>query len=250
MPTPTQAQSSCDDATPRFYQQARITQVDPQRMRVKCEIPGRRSGSSANPIESPWVRVFAPLNSQSGFRDYGNPQKDDRGLLILNQNGNKGVWIGGYYNEKRSAPYNNADLRGWKHDDGAESYYDAAAPKFFETTPGDRVTHADVNQSHTADKLYEIEAEVVQLRTKSGASLTLTKMGAIVFQNALGQRFVLGGDTGSSLLPEYTFGAGGASIQWEQVGSFTLNGQAVTTVTHTHPLTGEANTPGTYPTVF
>jgi phage baseplate assembly protein gpV len=250
MPIATQMASKTDDATPRIYQQATITKLDAEKMWVRCSIPGRKNADTGNPIESPWVRVAVPLASQKGYRNYGLPQIGDAGVLILNQNSNKGIWVGGYYNDERPAPYSNPSLKGWKHDDGAEHYYDANAPRFFETTPGDRVTHANVNQTHTADLLYEIEAEVVQIRTKSGASLTLTKLGAIVFQNAIGQSFILGDDTGVELLKKYTFSAGDSWVHWDNVGKFTLNNQPVCTVTHLHPYTDQANTPGTYPTIF
>lgn len=245
MPSSTQATSSADDATPRFHQHCRVTKVCPNPLRVKCELPGRRSGGGVNPVESSWLRVLVPLASQSGFRCYHPPKKGDRGAVLCNQNGNKGIWLGGYYNDERPAPYDDLNIDGWKHDDGAESYYNAELHAFFETTPGRRVTHADISQKHTAGKTYEIQAEIVSLSTPQGASLTLMK-GAVVLQNALGHKWLLGGYAGDELVGSCRFDMGGAEIEWDNVGGFKVNREDVTTVTHTHPTTGRANSPGSY----
>ncbi|MBP0006235.1 MAG: phage baseplate assembly protein V [Cyanobacteria bacterium SBC] len=226
-----------DDATARVYQGAAVVRIDAAKAKVKAQIPGWG-------IESPWLRIAFP--ACKGYQHYWIPKVGDKGLVVLNQAANKGMWIASNYNDRNAPPYDNPDLSGWKHKDGTEDYYDASEKLRKVTTPGDIETHADLTSIHTAGERYEVKAPFVQLCDDVGASLTITG-GQIVFENAAGQRWTFGGAGGSNV---WECDVNGADVRWLRVGDFRLNGDPVTTMGHRHPDTGSASQRGYTPESF
>lgn len=230
---------STDDASPRFYQGAEIVQVNPERYQVKCRIPGAG-------IESPWLRLLYPSCSpELGY--FGMPYLGDKGLVVLNQEANKGVWLGATWNDARRSPYPEDPERwGWLHEDTSEDYYDAPGKLRFQKSAGDWKTEVEQGYhrsaaetatettgeaTHDAGVAYRVTAPLIALSDTAGASITLSG-GQVIISNAAGQQWIMGGGGSNAV---WSCDAGGALIDWQNVGGFTLNGSQVTTMGHRHP---------------
>jgi phage baseplate assembly protein V len=251
-----------EDSSARVYQGAKVVKVDPEKARVKAQIPGWGT-------ESPWLRIG--FQQAKGFKHYWIPAVGDTGTVILSQSSSKGMWMACDYNDQKPTPFENPDLYGWEHTDGSQEYYDHEGDLRLISIPNGLIRteaknqehHADESiandagnnisqsagnnisleadseinssaerQTHSAQTEITFEAPYIQFADGAGASLTLTG-GLWILKDAFGHTLVMGG--GGSGPGQWEWDFKGNSLDIKDVGDFSLEGTTVTAMDHEHP---------------
>jgi phage baseplate assembly protein gpV len=166
---PTQQRAASPEAGRTTLSFGQVTEVDPQYCRVRAQQSDRDGAIT------PWLQIPQP-GAGDGLAVFALPKQGQFGAFLLDEAGERGIWLGSLWTESTAPPSEPAAIAPaesttWvKFPDGSVILYDAEAHHMVIELKGGAASHATIRSEGTI----LIEAvEDITLKAKRVTTITL-----------------------------------------------------------------------------